>query len=173
MDVTELVLHPVRLRLVHALWDGATATTGELVARLPDVSQATVYRQVAALAEGGLLEVVGEERVRGAVERRYRLVPVRPVLDGAGMDRNDHRRGFAAAIAALLGEFGAYLDRPDADPIADAVSYRQFPLQLSPAERDDLVAEIAGAIRRRAALPPSPDRRPHLLSTIFFPTVHG
>lgn len=175
MDVAELVLHPVRLRLVQALRDGAAATTRELAARLPDVSQATVYRQVAVLAAGGLLEIVGEERVRGAVERRYRLLPARTVLDGAGMTLDDHRRGFAAAVAALLGEFGAYLDRPGADgtradPRADAVSYRQFPLWLSADERDELVAEIAAAVARRVEHAPSPQRRAHLLSTIFFPT---
>jgi hypothetical protein len=36
-----------------------------------------------------------------------------------------HRRGFAAAMAALIAEFNAYLDRDGADPAADSVSYRQ------------------------------------------------
>ena len=169
MDVADLVLHPVRLRIVQALRDGTAATTAQLCARLPDVSTATVYRQVATLVAGGLLEVAGEERVRGAVERSYRLHPARALVDGRTMSLDDHRRGFAASVAALLAEFGQYLDGAGADPVADAVSYRQFPLWLSDAEKAELVEEVADAVRRRAALGPSPERRPHLLGTILFP----
>lgn len=169
MDVAELVLHPVRLRIVQVMADGAPATTAQLAARLPDVSTATVYRQVATLLAGGLLEVAGEERVRGAVERSYRLIPARTLVDGAAMDVEDHRRGFTAAVASLLAEFGLYLDGDAADPHADGVSYRQFPLWLDAAEKAALVEEVAAAIGRRAALGPGPGRRPHLLATILFP----
>jgi hypothetical protein len=37
------------------------------------------------------------------------------------MTREDHQRGFTAAMAALLAEFNGYLDRDGADPLADAV----------------------------------------------------
>ncbi|HEX9334590.1 MAG TPA: helix-turn-helix domain-containing protein, partial [Pseudonocardiaceae bacterium] len=52
---------------------GRTRTTSDLCARLPDVPKTTVYRHVALLAGAGLLEVVDEQRVHGAVERHYRL----------------------------------------------------------------------------------------------------
>src|SRR6185312_13615775 len=74
MDPVELLLHPVRLRIVHALSGGRTVTTAQLCARMPDVSQATVYRHVGLLTDAGILEVAGEQRVRGFVERSYRLV---------------------------------------------------------------------------------------------------
>lgn len=44
--------------------------SAQLCARMPDVSKVTVYRQVAPLVEGDFLEVTGEQRVRGAAERR-------------------------------------------------------------------------------------------------------
>src|SRR5664280_2305479 len=65
MDTVDLLLHPVRLRIVHALSGGRTLTTTELSGRLPEVSKVTVYRQVALLAEGGFLEVAGERRREG------------------------------------------------------------------------------------------------------------
>src|SRR5512132_3192187 len=102
MDTLELLLHPVRVRIVHAMSGGHTRTTSELCARLPDVSKATVYRHVSLLAEAGLLEVAGEQRVHGAVERRYRLNRTRAVIDqdaAASMSLDDHRHGFAAAMA--------------------------------------------------------------------------
>src|SRR4051812_2496372 len=108
MDPVKQLLHPVRLRIVHALAAGRALTTAQLCARMPEVSKVTVYRQVALLAEGGFLEVDGEQRVRGAVERSYRLRQDRPAINAeaaAAMSIEDHRRGFAAAMAVLIAEF--------------------------------------------------------------------
>ena len=172
MRVTELILHPIRIRIVQAAMDGAAITTSALCATMPDVSKATMYRHVALLVEGGLLKVVGEERVRGAVERSYRLEPARAVLtdaEVAAMNTEDHRRGFAAAVTSLLAEFEVYLDRDGADPLNDGVSYRQYVLWLSQTEKAELIAEVFAAIRARAAEGPATGRQRHLLSTILFP----
>ncbi|MFC4120396.1 helix-turn-helix domain-containing protein [Nonomuraea zeae] len=172
MDPVEQLLHPVRLRIVHALAAGRTLTTTQLCARLPEVSKVTVYRQVALLTEGGFLEVESEQRVRGAVERRYRLRQDRPAIDAAAaaaMSLDDHRRGFAAAMAVLISEFNAYLDRDGADPVADAVSYRQGTLWLSPEELAAMVTGLLAVLRGSAANTPAPGRAPYLLSAILFP----
>ncbi len=171
MDTLELLLHPVRLRILHSMSGGRIRTTSDLCASLPDVSKATVYRHVALLVEGGLLEVAGEQRVYGAVERQYRLHRP-PVIDrdtAASMSLEEHRHGFAAAMAALVAEFNTYLDREHADPTADSVGYRQIPLWLN----QDEVAELVGEIRRLVVAnmenKPGPDRSLHLLSPILFP----
>ncbi len=122
-----MLLHPVRLRILHAMGGDVVRTTADLCARLSDVSQASVYRHVGVLADAGVLEVVGERRIRGAVERRYRLRAERAAIDrdmAASMSVDDHRSGFAAAMATLVAEFNAYLES-NPDPFQDAVGYRQ------------------------------------------------
>ena len=119
MDFLDLIAHPIRLRIVHALSGGRALTTGELCARMPDIPKASAYRHVALLADGGVLEVESEQRVRGAVERRFRLRRERAVIDAktaASLSPEQHRRGFAAAMASLIGEFNAYLDQPESRP---------------------------------------------------------
>ncbi|MEU8890138.1 hypothetical protein [Streptomyces sp. NPDC048442] len=81
----------------------------------------------------------------------------------------DYRRGFAAATAVLLAEFGAYLDRGDADPAADLVGFRQHALWLSRDELVELVGDLQAAIAPRMRNGPSPERTQHLLSPIMFP----
>jgi hypothetical protein len=172
MDTLEMLLHPVRLRIVHAMSGWRTRTTSDLAARLPDVPKTTLYRHVGLLAEAGFLEVAGEQRVHGAVERSYRLRRDRPRIDSdaaASMTLEDHRQGFAAAMAALLAEFNAYLDRANVDPMADSVSYRQRPLWLDQAELAELVSDMSTVLMSRWDNEPAPGRRPHLLSTILFP----
>jgi DNA-binding transcriptional ArsR family regulator len=172
VNALELLVHPVRLRIVHAMSGGRIMTTAQLCARMPDVSKATMYRHVDALAEAGILEVDGEQRVRGAVERRYRLRRDRAVIDArtaAAASPDDYRRAFAAAVAALLAEFDAYLDRDAADPPADLVGFRQHALWLSPDELAALIEDLRAAILPRLGNAATPERAQYLLSPIMFP----
>jgi DNA-binding transcriptional ArsR family regulator len=172
VDTLELFAHPVRLRIVHAMSGGQVLTTAQLCERVPDVHKATVYRHVGVLADAGVLEVEGEQRVRGAVERRYRLRRERAVIDAgtaASLSSDDHRRAFAAAMAALIAEFNAYLDRDTADPVADSVGYRQHAVWLSPDERAAMIEQMRAAIVPRLRNEPAPGRTRHLLSPVLFP----
>jgi DNA-binding transcriptional ArsR family regulator len=172
MDTTKLLLHPVRLRIVHATFDGKPFTVTQLRQRMPDVSKATMYRQIALLVDNGLIETEGEERKGGAVERRYRLHPARTIIDAdaaAAMTNEDHRRGFAASVATLLAEFDSYIDDDGANPTADMVSYRQAALWLSDDEKRALYDDLVAALGPYLTNHPSRNRRRHLLATILFP----
>jgi hypothetical protein len=139
---------------------------------MPDVSKATMYRQVSLLVEGGILEVDHEQQVGGTIERWYRLHGPSAVISAdmaVSASLEDYRRAFATAMTALLGEFNAYLDRGHADPPADAVGFRQHALWLSPHERDELIEELRKAIVPQLNNEPAPGRRQHLLSPILFP----
>jgi DNA-binding transcriptional ArsR family regulator len=174
MDSLELLLHPVRIRIVHAFAGARVRTTSDLQARLPDVPHTSLYRHVGVLADAGVLEVAGEQRVRGTVERSYRLNRQRAALDEdavEGMPVEAHRRAFAAAMAALIAEFGSYLDHRDADPSRDLVGYRQIPVWLSPAELDTLITGMQALLTRAISHKPTSQRRQYLLSPILFPVA--
>ena len=167
----DLLLHPVRLRIGQALI-GTTLTPLELKERLGDVPQATLYRHLNQLADGGLVEVVDERRVRGGVERTYRVVERAVSLGGddfADATPADHFRYFATFVATLLADFAAYLETGEADLVADRVGYRQVPLWLTDDEFDEMAAEMSQAVQRRLANEPSPSRRRRLISTIVMP----
>ncbi|MFD0904799.1 helix-turn-helix domain-containing protein [Actinomadura sediminis] len=74
----EPALHPVRLRTLRSVAAGRR-TAREIAGMLPDVPQATLYRHLAALAKGGLLEATGEQRI--GPERVYTLPPGGALLD--------------------------------------------------------------------------------------------
>jgi DNA-binding transcriptional ArsR family regulator len=172
VDVLELLAHPVRLRIVHAMRGGRELTTGQLCARLPDVSKAMVYRHVDLLAGAGILEVAGEHRVRGAVQRVFRLRQDRAVIDAEAfrsMSPDDHRRVFFTALAVLVAEFNAYLERDTADPVGDLVGYRQHAIWLTPDELTRLISRLRDAILPVLANTPRADRARYLLSPILFP----
>ncbi|GAA3778671.1 helix-turn-helix domain-containing protein [Plantactinospora mayteni] len=169
----DLLIHPVRLRILQALLDGRPSTTTQLRNRLPDIPPATMYRHVAALTAAGVLEVLGEKRVRGAVERTYRLQWDRTELDPterAAMSVDDHRRAFTAFTGGLLADFDRYLTRESADPDTDGVTYRQAALWLTDAELAELVAELRSAITARTKNDPGQDRTRRMISVVVIPT---
>lgn len=173
MDTLDLLLHPVRLRIVHAMSGGRLRTTNELCLELADVPRTSVYRHVGILGQAGVLEVADEYRVHGAVERRYVLRRDRAVIDremAATMTSEDHRRTFALAVSVLLTEFNAYLDRPGADPVADSLGYTQFVLWLTDQERTRLINQFIAAITAVRDNEASGDRKLYLLSPILIPT---
>ena len=167
-----LLLPPVRMRMVTALAGGIIVTTSDLCRRMPDLPKATVYRHVDRLVRAGVFKVVGERRVRGAVERQLTLARDLARIDpeeSRSMTVEDHRRSFTAATAALLVEFNRYLDDGEVDPLRDGVSYRQFTLWMSPAERSRLYRGVKRLLTSLATTP-GKGRAPYLLSTIVFPT---
>jgi DNA-binding transcriptional ArsR family regulator len=172
MNNLDLLLHPVRIRIIHALSGAQVRTTAELADHLPDVSRATVYRHVALLVEGGILDVVAERRVRGAVERSYRLRGGRAVIsreEAATMSKEQHRAAFASALAVLVAEFNAYLDSTDSDPSRDRVGYTQIPIWLSRRELADVQRTVVNAVAANGNNQRNSGRRPYLMSPIMFP----
>lgn len=168
----DVLLHPVRLRIVQSLLGDAELTTAEIAERMPDVPTATLYRHVARLMEAGVLHVVGERQARGSVERTYGLVPGAGevvLADLAAMDVEQHRRAFAVFVASLLRDYDRYLDAGDADLVRDKVGYRQAAMHLTDREMDALIADLRTVLEPRLARKPRRGTRRRVLTTIVMP----
>ncbi len=172
MTSAELLLHPVRLRIVQAFLGDRALTTSDLRGELADIPPASLYRHVARLGAAGVLTVVGERRVRGAVERTYmlRVAAASITLDELErMSREDHRQAFIAFVAGLLGDVDRYLEREDFDPVRDGAGYRLAGLWLDDGEFGDFIRDLARVIQPRLANAPRPGRRRRILGTVLLP----
>ena len=171
----DLLLHPIRLRIVQALV-GRPMKPLELLDHLGDVPQASLYRHIKQLEGGGVLQVVDERPVRGGVERTYAVNEDAVQLGAADLDGTspaDHMRYFSTFLGALMADYAAYLDGGGVDMVNDRVGYRQVPLWLSDEEFDELTAEMGDAVRRRLDNQPGPQRRRRLFTTIVMPDDRG
>jgi hypothetical protein len=172
MATADLLLHPVRLRIVEAFLGDRALTTSDLAAELADVPAASLYRHVARLVKAGVLAIVAERRVRGALERTYvlRLTAAAIGLDEvAAMSADDHRQAFMAFVAGLLGDFDRYLARGDIDLLRDGVTYRMAGLWLDDAEYAELLRELTRVLQPRLANPPRPGRKRRILGYVLLP----
>ena len=172
MATADLLLHPVRLRIVEAFLGDRALTTGQLRDELPDVPPGSLYRHVAKLVDGGVLSVVSERRVRGAVERTYVLRAAAARLgpdEIARMSRDEHRQAFLAFVAGLIGDFDRYLARERIDPLRDGASYNLAAMWLDDAELAEMARELAIVLQPRVANAPKPGRKRRILATVLLP----
>jgi Helix-turn-helix domain len=176
MKRADLILHPVRLRIILAFARGRRLTPQHVAAVLPDVPQATLYRQIERLYRGGALAVASERRVRGAVERTYVLAEGGASLspeDLARSSRDDHLGYFTAFAAGLIAQFEQYLERSEIDLLKDGVGYRQVVLNLTDEELSEMAGALNVALGRFLAYDPKPGRKRRMLATVLVPLDDG
>jgi len=168
----DLLLHPVRLRIVKAFLGDRALTTSQLAAELDDVPAGSLYRHIALLTKAGVLQVVAERRVRGAVERTYTLrlfaAQIQPG-EAQAMTLDEHAQAFMAYVAGLLTDFDRYLASEPADPVRDGADYRVAAMWLTDAELADFRRDLRAVAEPRLANAPGPGRRRRMLYTILLP----
>jgi len=168
----DLLLHPVRLRIVKAFLGDRALTTSQLAAELDDVPAGSLYRHMALLTKAGVLQVVAERRIRGAVERTYTMrllaAQIQPG-EARAMTLEEHAQAFMAYIAGLLGDFDRYLATAPADPARDGADYRVGAMWLTDGEFTDLLLDLRDVLQSRLANAPGNERRRRMFYTVFLP----
>lgn len=172
MSRANLIMHPVRMHLLATLAH-RELNTRQLSRLLPDVPQATLYHHLALLVRAGLLRIVSERRIRGAVEKVYTLAQDNATLGQADLTRatrNDHLRYFTVYTATVLSDFTRYVQQQaPIDPVADGVGYHEVPLYLSEDEFARATMAISRALLPFLSNQPSPARRRRLFALATFP----
>lgn len=172
MASADLLLHPVRLRIVKAFLGDRALTTKQLAAELPDVPAGSIYRHVARLTDAGVLQVVAERRVRATTERTYTLRMYAAQMQPneiAAMTLDEHANAFLAYVAGLLGDFDRYIATQPNDPGRDGAGYRVAAMWLTDGELTDYLRELASITQSRLANAPSEGRRRRMLYTVLLP----
>jgi hypothetical protein len=162
----------VRLRIVKAFLGDRALTTGQLAAELADVPPGSLYRHVALLTGAGVLQVVAERRVRGAVERTYTMRMFAAQMQPGevqAMTHDEHAQAFMAYVAGLLADFDRYLATAPPDPAADGASYRVGAMWLTDAELAGLAADLRAVFQPRLANGPGKGRRRRMFYTVVLP----
>jgi hypothetical protein len=172
MSRADLLLHPVRLRILQAFLGDRPLTTQQLRAELPDVPAASLYRHVGVLADAGVLTVAAERRGRGALERTYVLRVVAAnigLAELAEMTPEDHRQAFTAFAAGLLSAFDRYLAQGDVDLVRDGVTYQMAGLWLDDSEYAEMLRALQTILGPLVANGPKPGRKRRILGSVLLP----
>ncbi|GAA0328687.1 helix-turn-helix domain-containing protein [Bacillus carboniphilus] len=169
----DLLLHPVRMRIVQCLAGGKQRTPQEMSSILNDVPPATLYRHINKLAHAELLDVVEERPIRGTVERVYTLSAenshVHPE-ELANLSKEDHVKYFTGFLTHLMMDFEQYLQRDHVDFIQDGVGYRQILINLSDEELIEFGQKMNEFLQSKINNQPGEGRTLRKISSIIIPS---
>ncbi|MCI0397837.1 MAG: helix-turn-helix domain-containing protein [Chloroflexi bacterium] len=171
MKKAELIIHPVRLRILQVL-AGRPLSTQDMAKELPDVAKSSLYRHVKLLLNGGLLAVAETRLINGIEEKIYQLAgqPHLSQEDLAGATATEHLQYLATFVASLLQGFNDYLEaNPHPDLAADRVGYSATTFWATPEELDAFGEALRQAFAPLMAHGPGGGRRQHRLAFISYP----
>ncbi len=171
----DLLLHPVRLRILLAIAN-RQMTARQLAKELPDIPQASLYRNLNILSEAGILSVVRERRVHNTNEKTYALPNINQYftlddLKNAGSE--DYIRLFTQFLGSLLGYYVRYVQKDDINFSRDHVFFSMTPFYLSEAEIQAAGQAINEALQPYLKNEPSSERRRYILELLSLPDVSG
>ena len=175
MNRVDLLLHPVRLRIIKTFLGDRALTTAQIAAELADIPKASLYRHVATLAKTGILDVVAERQVRGTIEKTYALRLAAAQVsdeDVEAMSVDDQAQAFLVYVAGLLSDFDRYLAHSPA-PLRDGAGYRVAAMWLSDAEYADFLRDLSRVLQPRLANAPNEERRRRLSYHVMLPLTGG
>lgn len=172
--MNNLLLHPIRLRIVSAI-TGNRVTAKDLAQALPDIPQTTLYRHINVLVDGGLLQVVDEIPQRGTVERvfGFKVPPSLNPEDLTGLSKEEYQQTFTLILTTLLQEAINSLNRlPDdeeIDLLSEGYQFSQIQLNLNDAEYEKLNRNILRLMMAAANNEPTSERKRRIFSYMFIP----
>ena len=168
----DLILHPIRMRIIQSFAMGGQRTTQQLLKELEDIPQATMYRHLNKLLKAGILQVAEENKIRGTLEKVYSLAQGGEDLtppDVTQQSSGEHMTLFLKFISSLIGDFSQYVRQTHYDMREDGISFRQLHLHLSDEEYAALLGELRGTMQKYAGNEAGGTRRRRMISTIVIP----
>lgn len=164
MERVEMVMNPVRQRILQYFLLHETGTVKEVRRALPDVPGASLYRHIRILAEGAVLTVVGENRIRGTVESVYRLNREALKIE------NDGGRAVQMSLLGICAAFARYFAAGNADPQRDMLLLTNCTLVLTDEEFSGFLSEVNEVALKYMKKEAAASSRPRQITLISAPT---
>ncbi|TDF94727.1 helix-turn-helix domain-containing protein [Paenibacillus piri] len=173
MKKIDLLLHPIRMRIVQKLLLGKPMTIAQLAETLGDIPQATLYRHMRLLLEENHVEVVDTKKVSGTEERIFSVKKETlqiPEHEVETISQEDNVRHFSVFHTNLLQQATSYLmETPPQQYKQEGFAYWQTPLHLTDDEFQALVSSMNDCIEKAFQYEKTPERTTRIFAGMFVP----
>jgi len=170
--VIENLTNVTRARIFFEVHSKEQLTTKSLLDTFPDIAQPTMYRHLKAMLDDGILKVVDERKVRGAVEKTYAIN-----LDfGADIERiiteNDgegYLQLFTQYMMGIVAEFTEYSKGANINIVEDLSGFATAPMYVTNEELIEALTKISEIILPLIQNQPTEGRKLRNFCTITTP----
>ncbi|MBS4537951.1 helix-turn-helix domain-containing protein [Clostridium sp. D2Q-11] len=138
-DINEIMLNPVRMRIVQELATRKNMTTIELCDTISDVSRTTMYRHINILLDNNILTVVSEKKIRGSLERTLALNIEE--LSKNNTIENASQNAFGFLMNRYI-RFHNYFSGENSNPGKDKIFFNNSVLMMDDNEFDQFLLEL-------------------------------
>ncbi|WP_078427573.1 helix-turn-helix domain-containing protein [Alkalihalobacterium alkalinitrilicum] len=171
MGKGDVILHPVRMRIIQSLLK-RSLTVQELMEWLPDIPQATLYRQLKVLTDNNVINISKERKVRGTFERTYSLnrdSATFSTSEAHELSKEEHMKYFITYFTSLMQGVEEYLESDELDLEKDGFGYCHIDLFLDDDEFTNLKKDLVAVVKRYSDNEPNRTRRRRTVATVFIP----
>ena len=165
-NINEIMLNPVRMRIIQELAYGQSVTATELCEKISDVPRTTMYRHINILIDNNILSVVSEKKVRGSVERTIALSISEITKHNTIENADQNAFGF---LMCNYAKFHNYFSGENADPAKDRIFMNNTMLMMSDTEFDQFLNEMRELVLKYN-FKPADRRKPRDISIISSPS---
>lgn len=142
-DINEVMLNPVRMRIIQELATRPSITASELCEKNSDVPRTTLYRHINILLDNNILTVVSEKKIRGSLERTLALnigeITKHNTLENASQN-------VLAFLMNRYARFHNYFHGENPNPGKDKIFCNDTVLMMNDNEFDQFLAELRGLL---------------------------
>jgi len=142
-DINEVMLNPVRMRIIQELSSTQSMTTTEICEKISDVPRTTMYRHINILLDNGILSVISEKKIRGSLERTLAL------NIGEITKHNTLENASQNALAFLMNRYARfhnYFSGENPDPAKDKIFLNNTVLMMDNNEFDQFLLDMRGLL---------------------------
>jgi DNA-binding transcriptional ArsR family regulator len=139
----DIMLNPLRMRIIQALASGGNMTTAEICTQVNDVPRTTVYRHIKVLLDHDVLKIVSEEKIRGSLERTLSINVDTFRRNNTLENASKHAFSF---LMAKYEAFHRYITSDRANPERDKVFLNNSILMATDKEYDQFLSDLRDLI---------------------------
>ncbi len=164
-DFMKIVMNPIRQRIIQYLMIHGQGTSKEMMSELTDIPPASLYRHVKVLAETGCIEIAEEHKIRGTVEKTWKLCP-NPLGD---FSLENTALMLQNGLLTLMADFQKYFASENPDPEKDFLSFSTSTLLLTDEEFLEMMQKIGNIFNEVIYNKPENGRKPRRITFISSP----
>lgn len=143
-NINDVLLHPIRMRILQQYSKKETLTATEICHALSDVPRTTLYRHINTLIEAEMLTVISEKKIRGSYERTLALnietYSKHNTLENA--DQNAYH-----FLMTQYAKFHNYFSKASIDPARDKIFLSNIALMMTDDEYDAFLVKLQALLK--------------------------
>ena len=141
----KILTDPISNRIIQQIRKNHKMTVSEIIAVLPDIPRATVYRRIERMTDAGVIEIVETHKVRGQAEHTYSIKNIYVTTENSGKNGMEI---MTVAFVQMFNLCSEYFKSENADVERDKLFIMNYAISLSDYDFSEMLHDILSVVDR-------------------------